>query len=121
MSKDVSFENDGPVTQDVAGIEWEGVDKNITADELLARRQGREERSKLEEAKAFLTNILASGPMEHTTVRSAAKRLYIAARTLERALPDVGWSDIVGNLRTGGKSIWGLKGQSLDDYGRMAT
>ena len=121
VSKDVSFENDGPVTQDVAGIEWEGVDKNITADELLARRQGREERSKLEEAKAFLMNILASGPMEHTAVRGEARRNYIAPRTLERALPDVGWSDIVGNLRAGGKSIWGLKGQSLDDYGRMAT
>ena len=116
VSKDVSFEDGNPTTQDVAGIEWRGVDDKITADELLARREGREERSKLEEAKAFLTNFLASGPVEHAVVRSAARRHGIRDRTLERALPHIGWSNIHGNLRAGGKSIWGLKGQTLDDY-----
>ena len=118
VSKDVSFEDDNPTTQDVAVIEWKGVDDKITADELLARREGREERSKLEEAKAFLTNYLASGPVEHAVVRSAARRHGIKERTLERALSQVGWSNIQGNLRAGGKSIWGLKGQSPEDYGK---
>ncbi|HEY6224700.1 MAG TPA: AAA family ATPase [Gemmatimonadales bacterium] len=118
VSKDVSFEDEGStIRQDVAGIEWEGVDDHITGDELLARREGREERSKLEEAKAFLTNYLASGPVEHSVVRKTAKRQGITERTLERALSQVGWSDIAGNLRRGGKSIWGLKGQQLDEYG----
>jgi len=122
VSKDVRFEDDGStITQDVAGIEWGGVDDHITGDELLARREAREERSKLEEAKAFLKNFLASRPVEHTIVRSAARRHGITQRTLERALSHVGWSNIDGNLRTGGKAIWGLKGQTLDDYGRPSS
>jgi hypothetical protein len=119
VSKDVWFEDDGStMTQDVAGIEWVGVDAEITADELLARRQGRDERSRLEEAKDFLTRFLATGPAEQSAVRQAAGRLGIRDRTLERALEAVGWSAIVGNLRAGGKSIWGLNGQTADDYGK---
>jgi len=118
VSKDVSFEDDGPITQDVDGIEWVGVDAQITADELLARRQGREDRSKLEEAKDFLKRFLAAGPAEQSAVRRAAERLGIKDRTLERALEAVGWSAIVGNLRAGGKSIWGLTGHTADDYGK---
>ncbi len=116
VSKDVSFENDGSTTQDVAGIEWKGVDDTVLADELLARRAGREERSKLQEAKDFLKNFLASGPAEHTAVREAARRHGIAARTLERALPQVGWHAIVGNLQASGKSIWGLEEQTPADF-----
>jgi len=121
VSKDMSFDDDNPTTQDVAGIEWKGVDNEITADELLARRQDREERSKLEEAKEFLKNVLTSGPAEHAVVRSAARRHGIKDRTLERALPHVGWRNIAGNLRAGGKSIWGLEGQSPADYGRQPS
>lgn len=114
VSKLVPF--DEAFTQDVAGIEWKGVDHQLLADELLARRENHEERSKLEEAKDFLRNYLAAGPAEHTTVRAAATRHGIAKRTLERARRQAGWTAIVGNLKTGGRTIWGLAGQSVDDF-----
>jgi len=119
VSKDVSFDG-GTATQDVAGIEWKGTDDKVLADELLAKRHGREERSRLEEAKEFLKQFLASGPAEHTTVRRAAKPHGIAERTLERARVQLGWTAIVGNLRAGGKSIWGLEGQSPADFAAAA-
>jgi hypothetical protein len=103
-------------TQDVAKIEWQGSNDSVMADDLLARRGSREERSKLEEAKDFLMNYLASGPVEHSAVRAAATRQGIARRTLERARLEVGWTTTVGNLRTGGKSIWGIEGQSPEDF-----
>lgn len=121
VSKDVFFDKDSAATQSVAGIDWVGVDDKIQADDLLARRQGREDRSKLEEAKEFLKQFLASGPVEHKTVRSAAKRLGIAVRTLERARLQVGWTSIVGNLHAGGTAIWGLEGHGPADFRAVGT
>jgi len=115
VSKDVSFDESDAI-QDVAAIEWKGVDDKVLADELLAKREGREERTKLEEAKDFLQKFLAYGPREQATVRNAAKRHGIKDRTLDRARLQVGWTAIIGNLRTGGKSIWGVAGQSAADF-----
>lgn len=103
-------------TQDVASIEWQGVNDEILADDLLAKRENREQRSKLEAAKEFLRNYLATGPVEHSAVRAAAKRHGIKDRTLERARDTVGWWGFVGSLKTGGKSVWGLKGQSAKGF-----
>jgi hypothetical protein len=116
VSKMVSFDQDPSRMQDVAGIEWMGVDDKILADDLLARRQSSEDRSKSDVAKDFLRQYLASGPAEHTAVRKAAKHHGIYPRTLERARQQIGWTAIVGNLRAGGKSIWGLDGQSPEDF-----
>ncbi len=115
VSRDVSFD-EGLWTQDVASIEWKGVDDKLLADDLLARRESREQRSKLDEAKAFLMSHLASGPLEHSGVRAAAKAHGIAARTLERARDEIGWYHFVGNPGAGAKSIWGLEGQSVGDF-----
>ena len=116
VSKEVSFDDGSIATEDVAGIEWLGVDDKVLAEELLARREGREERTKLEEAREFLKKFLAARPMEHTSVRGAASRHGIAKRTLERARTGVAWSRIIGNLNAGGKTIWGLEGQSEADF-----
>ena len=114
VSKSMSFDEGS--AQDVAGIEWKGVDDKLRADDLLARRESREERSKLDEAKVFLRHYLALGPREHSLVRVAAQRQGIAPRTLQRARQQVGWTEIVGNLQAGGMTIWGLDGQSPSDF-----
>ena len=114
VSKSMPFD-EGSV-QDVAGIEWKGVDDKLRADDLLAKRESREERSKLDEAKDFLRRYLAFGPAQHKKVRDAAKPHGIATRTLERARRQVGWTEIVGNLQAGGVTIWGLDGQSPSDF-----
>lgn len=116
VSKEVSFDDGSMATEDVAGIEWLGVDDKVLAEELLAKREGREERTKLEDAREFLKKFLAAHPMEHTSVRSAANRHGIKPRTLERARSHVAWSRIVGNLNAGGKTIWGLEGQTEVDF-----
>jgi len=116
VAKEVPFDDGGPAEK-VAAIKWQGVDADVTGDDLLARREDRESRSKLTEAKAFLANFLEFGPVERSAVLAAAKKHGISDRTLERARRSVGWAASVGNLRTGGKSIWGLPGQSVADFG----
>lgn len=114
VSRDVLLVEDDGVVESVAAIEWRGVDEAIQADELLVRRSGREERTKLEEAKEFLRSILADGPMDHRTIRRAAKSYDIRTRTLERAREQIGWTRIEGNLRVGGRQVWGLNEHEHD-------
>lgn len=118
VSRDLALMEGEDATESVAAIDWRGVDTTIQADELLARREGREERTKLEVAKEFLKNILADGPMDHRAVRSEGRKLGITKRTLERARQQLGWTCIVGNLRAGGRQIWGLQGQTPGEFGQ---
>lgn len=108
-------EADG-LTQEVASVNWAGVDDSITAEDLLARRESREVRTRLDEAKRFLESMLGDGPVSRTEVLKAARRQGIEKRTLERARSEIGWTQTDGNLRYGGTQVWGLKGQSLDEY-----
>lgn len=109
-------ENDEHFTQDVAAVKWIGVDETVSAEDLLSRRESREARSRLDEAKTFLKHYLADGPAPRKDVLTAARRQGIEKRTLERARGELGWTLIHGNLRYGGCQVWGLSDQTLDEY-----
>ena len=64
---------------------WGGV-VDVTVQALLAPPQrGDEEASVRDEPKAFLREVLASGPLEEKTVRKEANEKEISKRTLDRA------------------------------------
>ena len=58
---------------------------DLTADDLLRPDTSPEERSAQEEAKAFLRDTLAAGPVPVKDVKKQAREAGIAYRTLERA------------------------------------
>ncbi len=79
------------------GFQWTGVSE-LTAAEILKPEQATEEKSALEEAEAFLLDLLAAGPVDSKTVFKEARRLGIAERTLKRAKAKAGIkSQKIGN------------------------
>lgn len=67
------------------GFRWEG-STAMTAEKLLSGGpQGDDEASKMEEARAFLEEILAEGPVPAREVKKQAGELGIASITLQRA------------------------------------
>jgi len=113
--KSAALEFDGG-SDSVAAVEWLTRDDTITADDLLARRESREVRTQLAEAKEFLERRLADGPDASASVTADATQQGIAERTLRRAREQVGWSEYVGSPRYGGITVWGLKRHTMKDY-----
>lgn len=70
-------------------IVWEGVSAH-TADALLAVQVAQEERPAMEEAKEFLRELLANGPVEARAVQKQARVAGISAKTLHRAKTALG-------------------------------
>ncbi|MFN2490123.1 MAG: AAA family ATPase [Actinomycetota bacterium] len=71
-------------TIDTVGLAWLGEAPDVKASHVLAPA-GEEERSALEEAVAFLSDLLAEGPVEAKTVLRDATSNGIAEKTLRRA------------------------------------
>ena len=92
---------------------WGGV-VDVTVQALLAPPQrGDEEASAFDEAKAFLREVLASGPMEEKTVRKDAKDARISEKTLKRAKAELEVKSFrVGQSgkRGAGRWYWRLPG-----------
>jgi len=86
------FETGAPIAFTLdGGFRWIG-EYDITLDELLAgdkETSSRRNRER-EQAKEFLAELLADGPVESETVYALAAELTIAPRTLERAKVDIG-------------------------------
>jgi hypothetical protein len=78
-----------PVTvqENVVGIEWRGP-CDFTAEDLLGAKSGGG--TKVEEAKAFLIEMLSTGPVEQKVVARKSVDISIAYRTVERAKQDLG-------------------------------
>ena len=74
---------------DTNRIRWEG-GSNITASDLTGERQSDEERSALDEAKAFLLEVLRDGPVPTNDVSQQAKAAGIEAASLKRARKRLG-------------------------------
>ncbi len=70
-------------------IVWEGVTTH-TADALVSQPQGDEERTAREEAKDFLRDVLASGPVPSKEILRQARDAGINEKTLRRAKGDIG-------------------------------
>jgi hypothetical protein len=71
-------------------ILWEKDHVDVTASEAMQANANKSSPSARDEAKKFLTDILASGPMLQSEIQDAAEGNGIAKRTLERAKRELG-------------------------------
>ena len=85
-----------------------GAESSFTAEQILAVPVEGEERSQMDEAEAFLRELLTDGPVESSEVKSQAKAAGISDHTLRRAKTALG----VKARKTGfgeiGKWLWEL-------------
>ena len=86
-------------------FEW-GEETTLTAEQVLAVPVEAEERSKLDEAKEFLQDILKSGPVASLEVEKEAKGAGVAPATLKRAKTVLGIRTRKASF--GGGWIWSL-------------
>jgi putative DNA primase/helicase len=72
-------------------VVWDDAPVDVTADQaIMAAAQHSGERCSLKEAKEFLSDVLANGPLAATEVEDAAEKEGISERTLRRARKDLG-------------------------------
>jgi hypothetical protein len=99
------------ITGEPGTVNWERDPVAMTADEALAKENGgTANRSALDEAVAWLQEVLADGPKPGKEVKEAANPDGIAARTLERARSHLGV--IAGPDGFGGPWVWRLPDSS---------
>jgi hypothetical protein len=70
-------------------VAWEGTSSH-TARSILAQPESAEETNACANAKAFLSEVLAAGPLESKFIYREARQAGIARRTLERAKAQLG-------------------------------
>jgi len=87
-------------------IVWEGAPVTVSAEEAFAPDLDHEERSAVEEAKAFLMGLLADGPVSAKQVRSDAEGAGHAWPTIRRAQKALGIEATKDGMRGGW--IWRL-------------
>lgn len=83
-------------------VEWDGEPVNYTADQALAASQDQDAHNALHQAKDFLKERLADGPMASAAVITAAEAYAISERTLKRAARALG----IKPEKTGFKGGW---------------
>ncbi|HEX4332678.1 MAG TPA: AAA family ATPase [Usitatibacter sp.] len=71
-------------------VVWEGVTVTITADEAMAPQLSPDDRSEVDDAKAFLADMLSAGPVPSKRVRSEADGCGHAWATIRRAQKALG-------------------------------
>jgi hypothetical protein len=91
------------------GFRWLG-ETALTADDLLAPDQGKKRTLPRDNAKDFLRELLAHGPVEAVEVLSKADAAGIARKTLTRAKDDLGISAGRQGFGRGGHWAWELPG-----------
>jgi putative DNA primase/helicase len=82
---------------------WDGI-SDVTAGDMNSPEASREERSCLEDAKAFLRECLLGTPKEARAVESEAKTAGIAWRTVQRTKAALG----VMSEKQGSRWVWVL-------------
>lgn len=82
-------------------VSWEGEPVTISADEAMAPQGDPEERSALDDAKEFLSNLLADGPVSNKQIRGDAEGAGIAWRTIQRAQKALGIEAYKGGMKGG--------------------
>jgi len=71
------------------GFFWTGI-SDLTDVKILSSGSDHEEKSALEEAKEYLQETLAAGPIPSAEILKQSKKDGIAERTLNRAKKDIG-------------------------------
>jgi hypothetical protein len=95
----------------VPAIVWDEGEVALSADEALraAGRQAHEDGA-LDEAKAFLAELLAGGPLPASEVKTEAAQAGISTATLRRARHDMGIKPRhTGVPGTSGKWFWAMQ------------
>jgi putative DNA primase/helicase len=82
-------------------VSWENEAVTITADEAMAPEGDPEERSVLDDAKVFLTNLLADGPVSSRQIRADAEGAGFAWRTIQRAQKALDIDAYKGGMKEG--------------------
>ncbi|GHU58812.1 hypothetical protein FACS1894133_4310 [Clostridia bacterium] len=77
------------------GFTWAGVDKTVTAADLIQgdsvqRERGRPDTGKTSDAREFLLDMLADGEMSCADLKREAEAVGLATRTVERVKKDIG-------------------------------
>ena len=86
---------------EVARIVWEGTSTH-DANTLLTQSSSDEDRTAEDEAKAFLLDVLADGPVAFTQIMADARGTGISERTLRRAKRALG----IASKKTDMRSPW---------------
>lgn len=81
--------DDGDVAK-VCRVAWDNAPVTVDAQTALAGPEAPQERGEREEAKDFLSDLLAAGPVASEDVKRQARSAGIAERTLFRAKADLG-------------------------------
>jgi len=89
-------------------FEWTGT-SSLTAGDVLAAEPTGGERSAASEARAFLLETLADGPVDAKQVKADAKIAGISLRTLERAKREEGIVAVRRGFGAAGSWWWSLK------------
>ncbi|MCL2495491.1 MAG: hypothetical protein FWE98_07560 [Oscillospiraceae bacterium] len=98
------FETGAPIAFTLdGGFRWIG-EYNITLDELLAGETSPRRNREREQAKQFLAELLADGPVDSEAVYALAEEQNIAPRTLERAKVEIG----AKSHKPNGNWIWSM-------------
>ncbi|HTP64636.1 MAG TPA: AAA family ATPase [Geobacteraceae bacterium] len=91
-------------------VVWEAGEVTVTADEAMAPQGDPEERSALEDAKEFLVNLLADGPVSSKQIRVDAEGAGFAWRTIQRAQKALDIDAYKGGMKEGW--LWMLPSKS---------
>jgi hypothetical protein len=112
-----------------SAVRWDG-HSTFTADDLIAAGRDTEERTQRDEAKDFLQDILAAGPVASEEVIQQSKKLGHSKRTFDRAraelkvesyrdgtrwylrLPDT--AKVANNATESGPSLYSAQGGNLE-------
>ncbi len=82
-------------------VSWEDETVAITADEAMAPQEDPEERSAMDDAKQFLTNLLADGPVSSKQIRADAEGAGFSWRTIQRAQKTLDIDAYKGGMKEG--------------------
>lgn len=103
----------------VARVVWDGATDH-TAAQLLNMPTDTEERGAMNDAAAFLRDVLAVGPMPAKEVQREARNSGISDMTLRRARSRVGVVTQRSGFGSGGSWMWSLpqrcSSESIDDH-----
>lgn len=98
----------------VAQIAWLGT-SDQTARTLLAAPTDGEEKTAVDEAKEFLRDILADGPVEAKQVKAEARDAGISDISLRRAKSVLGVVAVKDGFGNAGKWLWQLQSKQTED------
>ncbi|HTY21252.1 MAG TPA: AAA family ATPase, partial [Geobacteraceae bacterium] len=110
-----------PGSIETSRVCWHDTAVTITADEAMAPQEDPKERSALDEAKLFLTNLLADGPVSSRQIRADAEGAGLSWRTVQRAQKAVGIDAYKGGMNEGWFWMLPSKHAKIDEDGQQES